>query len=119
MLKKIEKVIDVHTHIFPDFYIKTMKEEFGLPDCGGAPWPKWSLEGLIKTMDKKGIEKAYMSYSMPGVYFKNDLWSRNFSRKCNEHMAEMISRFPKRLGGFASLPLPDVEGAVKEKGVIK
>ena len=52
MLNKFEKVIDVHNHIFPDFYIKTMKEEFGLPDCGGAPWPKWSVEGLIKTMEK-------------------------------------------------------------------
>ncbi len=108
------KIIDVHQHIFPDFYIKTMKEELGIKTCGGAPWPKWSVKSALKIMDKKGIGKAFLSYSLPGVYFKNDKWSGEFARKCNDYMAEIVQKYSSRFGGFAVLPLPDVDGALKE-----
>ena len=113
MLEKIEHIIDVHQHIFPDFYVKTLKD-LGIPNVGGVPWPKWSEKLAVKMMDKKGIGKGYMSYSMPGVYFKNEQFSRELVRKCNEYMAGAIRTYPTRFGGFAVLPLPDVEGALKE-----
>lgn len=113
MLENIEHIIDVHQHIFPDFYVKTLKD-LGIPNVGGVPWPKWSEKLAVKMMDKKGITKGYLSYSMPGVYFKNDQFSREFARKCNEYTAKAIQTYPTRFGGFAVLPLPDVEGALKE-----
>jgi len=114
MLENKAKIIDVHQHIFPEFYIKTMKEELGIKNCGGAPWPKWSAKAALKIMDKKGIEKGFLSYSLPGVYFKNDKWSGEFARKCNDYLAEIVQKYPSRFGGFAVLPLPDADGALKE-----
>jgi predicted TIM-barrel fold metal-dependent hydrolase len=35
-------------------------------------------------------------------------------RKCNDHAAELRTRHPGRFGSFASLPLPDVDAALKE-----
>jgi len=113
MLKKIEKIIDVHQHIFPDFYVKTLNN-LGIANVGGVPFPKWSEKAALKTMDTMGINKAFVSYSMPGVYFKDDRFSRELARKCNEYMAEMKLKYPTRFGGFAALPLPDVDGALKE-----
>lgn len=104
-------ILDTHSHCFPDFYVETMKNELGFNDCGGAPWPKWSPEGLIQLMDRKGIEKAVLSYSHPGVWFNDDQWSRVFARRCNEYLSELAARYPDRVGGFACLPLPDAEGA--------
>ncbi len=113
MLEKIEHIIDVHQHVFPDFYVKTLKD-LGIPNVGGVPWPKWSEKLAVKMMDKKGIEKGFFSYSMPGVYFKNEQFSRELARTCNEYMAKAIQTYPTRFGGFAVLSLPDVEGALKE-----
>lgn len=113
MLENLEHIIDVHQHIFPEFYVKTLKN-LGIPNVGGVPWPKWSEKLAVRMMDKKGITKGYLSYSMPGVYFKNDQFSRELARKCNEYMAEAIRAYPTRFGGFAVLPLPDVEGALRE-----
>jgi predicted TIM-barrel fold metal-dependent hydrolase len=107
-------ILDPHSHCFPEFYIDTMKNELGIPDCGGAPWPKWSPELLIQMMDKKGIARSVLSYSTPGVWFRNTRWSRDFSRRCNEYLAEIAGRYPGRIGGFACLPLPDAEGATEE-----
>lgn len=114
MLKKIENVIDVHQHICPKFYIETVKEASDLADSGGVRWPKWSPEKAIKVMEKRGIDKGLMCYTNPGIYFKDDEWSRAFARKCNEYLAEVVQQYPTRFGGWACLPLPDVEGALIE-----
>ena len=37
MLEKIEHIIDVHQHVFPDFYVKTLKD-LGIPNVGGVPY---------------------------------------------------------------------------------
>jgi predicted TIM-barrel fold metal-dependent hydrolase len=114
MKKLFNGILDPHSHCFPDFYVETMKNELGFSDCGGAPWPKWSPEGLIQMMDKKGIEKAVLSFTTPGVWFNDNQWSRAFARRCNEYLAEVAGRYPDRVGGFACLPLPDAEGALVE-----
>jgi aminocarboxymuconate-semialdehyde decarboxylase len=36
------------------------------------------------------------------------------ARRCNEFSAELMQRHPGRFGGFACLPLPDVEGSLIE-----
>lgn len=105
--------IDIHHHILPPAYVSTLeilKDEL----LRRENFPNWSIDQSIKMMDRNRISKAYTSLSSPGVYFKNDSFTRNLTRICNEYSACLVKKYPKRFGAFASLPLPDVEGALIE-----
>src|SRR6202030_587272 len=65
-------------------------------------------------MDDAGIDIAVTSISTPGVHVGDDARARNLARRCNELAASMIQKRPDRFGGFAALPLPDVDGALNE-----
>ena len=65
-------------------------------------------------MDRHGIKSAITSISAPGVHFGDDGSARELARQCNEYAASCAQAYPGRLGAFAVLPLPDVEGALKE-----
>ena len=105
--------IDVHHHILPSFYVAAL-EGIGITTSFGLPFPKWSPEEAIEVMDKNSIATAITSISTPGVYFKESSFSRDLARRCNEYSAQLMREYPDRFGAFASLPLPDVEGALNE-----
>lgn len=67
-------------------------------------------------MKKLNISKSILSISSPGTYLRLDDPSaaRKLNRQCNDYAAELVSRHPSLLGLWGSLPLPDVEGALKE-----
>jgi aminocarboxymuconate-semialdehyde decarboxylase len=48
------------------------------------------------------------------VHVGDDARARSLARRCNELSAQLIQARPDRLGGFAALPLPDVDGALAE-----
>jgi predicted TIM-barrel fold metal-dependent hydrolase len=48
------------------------------------------------------------------LYHERDAFGRDLARQCNEFLASLRSEHPTRFGGFASLPLPDVEAALEE-----
>ena len=106
---------DIHHHIIPEFYIDDLRKD-GIITAEKFGWqlPPWTEEMQSKMMKKHNITRAFMSISAPGVYFGGDLFVRKFARKCNEYMAEMIKDNPDKLRAFASVPLPDVEGAIQE-----
>lgn len=105
---------DTHHHISPDFYEAFIIRNGYEDGVYGLPHTKWSPELMLKWMDGIHLERAVMSISMPGVHFGDDAESRQISRQCNDYMAGLIKEHPDRLGGFAAVPLPDVEGAVQE-----
>jgi len=105
--------IDVHHHILPDAYVKTLAA-LGVGDGGGIPFPKWSAESALSVMDHNGIATAVTSIAAPGVYFGNPRAARDLARRCNEISARLVDDHPARFGAFASLPLPDVDGALEE-----
>lgn len=107
------KRIDVHHHIIPEEYVKRLAG-IGITESYGIPFPKWNSDKSLAFMKKVGIDVAVLSVSTPGVYFEDDAFSRELARTCNAHMAEVKDRHPGRFGGFASVPLPDIEGAVEE-----
>ena len=102
--------IDVHHHILPPFYVAAL-EGIGVTV---APFPEWTAQKSLDIMDEHGITTAITSISTPGVYFKDSSFSRDLARRCNEYSAQLIRDYPGRFGAFASLPLPDVEGALQE-----
>jgi aminocarboxymuconate-semialdehyde decarboxylase len=105
-------VLDVHQHVIPDFYWEASNEEGNA--AGGINPPRWSLDGAIAYLDEAGIDVAVPSISTPGVHFGNDGAARTLARRVNEYLAEIKRDRPDRFGGFASLPLPDVEGALEQ-----
>lgn len=76
--------------------------------------PEWTPETAVEFLDRHGIAAAVLSLSVPGTHLGDDAKARVLARRCNEEAAESIQRYPSRLGAFATLPLPDVQGACAE-----
>lgn len=104
--------VDLHQHVMPDFYWQASNEDGNA--AGGITPPRWSFEGAVAYLDEARIDVAVPSISTPGVHFGDDVAARMLARRVNEYFAELKRRRPDRFGGFASLPLPDVEGALAE-----
>src|SRR6195256_6323702 len=104
--------IDVHHHILPDVFWRATNDAHN-PGGGIAPAP-WSKESTLSYMDDAGIDVAITSVSTPGVHIGDDAKARRLARRCNELAATLMQDRPQRFGGFACLPLPDVDGALEE-----
>ncbi|MER7639371.1 amidohydrolase family protein [Streptomyces sp. NPDC126522] len=104
--------VDIHHHILPDFFWQATNES-DHPAGGIAP-PPWSRASALSFLDDAGIDVAVTSVSTPGVHTGDDVGARKLARQCNELAAELIRDRPDRFGGFACLPLPDVDGALAE-----
>jgi predicted TIM-barrel fold metal-dependent hydrolase len=106
------RTIDVHHHILPDFFWQETNDPHN--PVGGIAPPPWDASLMVSFMDEAGIDVAVTSISTPGVHVGDDTRARSLARRCNELSAELMQACPTRLGGFAALPLPDVDGALEE-----
>jgi predicted TIM-barrel fold metal-dependent hydrolase len=104
--------IDTHHHLLPDFFWQATESDHA-PVGGLAPL-RWSKEASIAFMDDAGIDVAVVSLSTPGVHTGDSAKARALARRCNEFSAELIRSRPDRFGGFACLPLPDVDASLEE-----
>jgi 6-methylsalicylate decarboxylase len=102
--------IDVHHHLSPPSYIAaSIANNFG----DGAQ-RTWTVEKSLADMDQAGIAVAMLSVTQPGVNFTSGEAARKLVRECNEYSAKLIADHPGRFGGFAMLPLTDIDGSLKE-----
>ena len=108
----MSRTIDLHHHVIPDFYWEASNEDGNA--AGGINPPRWSLEGAIAYLDEAGIDIAVPSISTPGVHFGDDAAARTLARRVNEYLADIKRDRPDRFGGFAALPLPDVDGSLEQ-----
>ncbi|AUG76134.1 amidohydrolase [Kitasatospora sp. MMS16-BH015] len=104
--------IDTHHHIVPPAYAKWLAAR-GIT-AGGMPLPAWSQAGALAAMDELAVRTAVLSVSMPGVHLGDDDEARRMAREVNEYAAEQVKDRPDRFGLFATLTLPDVDGALAE-----
>jgi len=106
-------VIDVHSHLITPAY-RAVIEKHGAQLDEGYPLPAWSVEGHLAFMDASGIATSVLTMPAPQPYFGDVAEAAAIIRQNNEAAAELKSRYPGRFIFCASLPLPDVDAAIRE-----
>lgn len=104
--------IDTHLHIVPPRYAAWLAKR-GYT-AGGMPIPAWSTEAVLEVMDAHDVAAGLLSISTPGVHLGDDTEAREKARQVNEDTAAVVASHPNRFGFFATLTLPDVDGALAE-----
>lgn len=102
--------IDVHFHNIPPFYTEAARAAGRVPPRGS--YPAWSPETSLEAMDRHGIEVAITSFVQSAGMLGHGPQYRDLTRRFNDYAAELCARWPSRFGAFASVPLPDVGGAL-------
>ena len=103
--------IDVHHHFCPPFLREVLVPRRGR---GDGALPNWTVEGSLQDMEKAGVATAMLSVFQPGVWFGDVEQGRSLARRCNDFAAQLVKDHPGKFGMFATIPLPDTEGSLKE-----
>lgn len=102
--------IDVHHHFSAPGFIAAIHAR----KTNQLPLEQWTPAKAIEDMDKSGVATAVVSTSEPSVWFGDNDAARKLARECNELGARLMSDYPGRFGMFTTIPLPDVDGALRE-----
>ena len=105
--------IDVHHHVLPKFYIDAQKSA-GITSTAYRGFPHWTPKHSLSLMENEEIATAVLSFTSPGIWFGEIAQTRDLAQKCNDYLADLIAKHPSKFGGFAFLPLPDIDAALKE-----
>jgi predicted TIM-barrel fold metal-dependent hydrolase len=100
--------IDVHNHIAPPDYIAEMGPGFA------GPLKTWSLAKAIEDMDEGNVATSIVSITQIAMRVSEPERWRKIARLCNDYAARMVSDHKGRFGMFVALPLPDIDGSLKE-----
>ena len=101
--------IDIHHHLLPPKYVAELPQHIK-----GENPPPWSPAKSLEDMDKNGIATSMTSLMQPQVWFGDVALGRRLARESNDYAATLVRDYPGRFGMFATLPLPDIDGSLKE-----
>jgi aminocarboxymuconate-semialdehyde decarboxylase len=125
-------VIDVHTHMLTESYVRALATHGGRRlsigtvvggqkaiHMDGAPFMTlmpgmFDYKMRIAAMDQARVDLAVVSLTCPNVYWGGREVSRRTAAGVNDDMAEQQSRYPDRIRWFASLPWQYPKDAVAE-----
>ena len=102
--------IDVHHHIAPPSYMT----EIVARRVQEGPLRAWTPARSIEDMDQAGVATCITSITTPGVWFGDADLARRLARECNEYAARLVQEYRGRFGVFAVVPMPDVDGTLRE-----
>ena len=104
-----------------------LEEHFAFPDILDSSYAVRDLppedrhkildigSGRIAEMDRGGVDVAILSLVSPGIQvISSATQAVDTARRANDYLAGQIARNPKRLRGFAALPLQDPQAAAQE-----
>ena len=84
----------------------------GRPDGLVGPW---TPEKTLEQMDKFGIAVSILSMTQMGdILYRGDEQGRRNVRIGNDYGASLMQKWPKRFGLMGGVPLPDIDGVLKE-----
>jgi predicted TIM-barrel fold metal-dependent hydrolase len=105
--------IDVHHHMFPPFVQERWKKD----NVRTAPVTmRWTLEATLEAMNNGGVATAILSLASGGLNLprlRADE-TRQMTRMVNDYAAKARSDHPDRFGFFAYVPMPNIDGTLKE-----
>ena len=102
--------VDTHYHFNAPGFIAAIKAR----NTGQTALMNWTPAKAIEDMDRNLVATSIVSTSEPSVWFGDDAAARKLARECNDYGAKLMSDYPGRFGMFVTLPLPDVDGSLKE-----
>jgi predicted TIM-barrel fold metal-dependent hydrolase len=113
-MKNNPRRIDLHHHVvIPELAAELSRR--GIEWTGDKGIPSWNLSHDLERMESLGIDAAVASFH-PHTWWagmdRADI--ERWTRQGNEFLARVVQENPRRYGGFASLPLPDVDAALRE-----
>jgi predicted TIM-barrel fold metal-dependent hydrolase len=106
--------IDFHCHSVPPVWLAFLKAHPPSVPPDGTP-PPWELSKHLEEMDRGGVATSLLSLPLPGIWHGRDLAAiRTVARQINEFNAKLMADYPGRFGMFATLPLLDIDGSLRE-----
>ena len=106
--------IDWHHHFGPPQWSSFLDSHGVL--FGG--WRGWTPAKAVEELDRANAAAATISITFPGIWLGENVATvdatRALARDCNDYGAKMRADYPGRFGLLAVLPLPDVEGSLRE-----
>ena len=108
------QIVDVHHHLCAPGYVDEVGRRIGLRPFAERILRNGTPQKSLEDMDRAGVTRSIVSLTTPGVWFGDVALARRLAREANEYFAKVISDHPTRYGMFAVLPMPDVEGSLKE-----
>lgn len=108
------RLIDVHHHLMlPEYEAALVRS--GARDPSRPFRKNDSPQTVLDKMTELGMAAAVLNpLSVAGVHHGDDANARYLTESVNEALAKFVSAAPDRLGFFAALPLPDVDGALAQ-----
>jgi 6-methylsalicylate decarboxylase len=108
------RLIDVHHHVvLPEYEAALVRS--GAADPSRPLRKNSSPQAARNSMAELRIDAAILNpLSVAGVHHGNDADACYLTETTNEALAKFASSAPDKLGFFASLPLPDLRGALRQ-----
>lgn len=106
-------VVDVHSHIITLNYLAALERHNALLE-EGFPLPVWNIDAHLAMMDENGIGISILTMPAPQPWWGDSIECSNVIRKINEACSIVQMQHPNRFRFAASLPLPNVDMAIKE-----
>jgi predicted TIM-barrel fold metal-dependent hydrolase len=104
--------IDVHQHYSSPAYFDLLVRHNAITVNN---FRNYTPQRNLDEMDKAGVATAMLSPTAPAVWFGDVEEARKAARELNEYAAaKMVGEYKNRFGLFATLPMPDVDGTLKE-----
>ena len=121
--------VDIHAHIVDRQYLEQLRTHLGLEVSESADktflgkfgntvaWSSpdmFEIDDRLNVMDRKHIDVRAISLSTPNVYAWGPEVQVSVAQMINDRVHEMCQAHPDRFVGLASLPLGDIDAAMKE-----
>ena len=111
---KNSRRIDIHHHFGPPQWSSFLAAKNVLHPS----WIGWTPALAVEELDRAGVATAMTSITYPGIWLGENIVpidaTRGMARECNDYGAKMVADHPGRFGLFAVLPLPDIDGSLRE-----